>query len=32
MGNAFSTGWRIARARRSEFLDPTRRGSDAGPS
>lgn len=24
MGNAFSTGWRIARARRSEFLDPTR--------
>jgi len=24
MGNAFSTGWRIARARRSEFLDPAR--------
>lgn len=24
MGNAFSTGWRIARARRPEFLDPTR--------
>jgi predicted anti-sigma-YlaC factor YlaD len=24
MGNAFSTGWRIARTRRSEFLDPAR--------
>jgi hypothetical protein len=24
MGNAFSTGWRIARTRRSEFLEPTR--------
>ena len=22
MGNAFSAGWRIARTRRSEFLDP----------
>ncbi|MCP1503706.1 hypothetical protein J2Y89_002450 [Curtobacterium herbarum] len=24
MGNAFSAGWRIARARRSQFLDPAR--------